>query len=168
MVGSDICGYDGVTNDNLCLRWVFIGAFLPFFCDHLDNNSPPHELYRTTQIAAAARDAIDIRYCLLDYAYTAMWTQTTTGAPMINLLFFVYPSNIHTANTPYQYFWGDSIMVAPVTDANSTSVDVYFPEAVFYDFFMGALVSGKGNTVTLTNVALDTIPLYYKGGSIVP
>jgi alpha-glucosidase len=168
MVGSDICGYAGVTNDDLCSRWVFIGAFSPFFRDHSDIASPPHELYRTPQIAAAARAAIDIRYRLLDYAYTAMWTQTTTGAPMINPLFFVYPSDIHTANTPYQYFWGDSIMVAPVTDENSTSVDVYFPEDLFYDFFTGALVSGKGNTVTLSNVAFDTIPLYYKGGSIVP
>lgn len=168
MVGSDICGYAGVTNDNLCSRWVFLGAFSPFFRDHSDISSPPHELYRTNQIAAAARAAIAIRYRLLDYAYTAMWVQTTTGAPMVNPLFFKYPSDINTANIQYQYFWGDGIMVAPVTDENSTSVNVYFPEDQFYDFFTGAPVSGKGNTVSLSNVAFDTIPLYYKGGSIVP
>jgi alpha-glucosidase len=87
---------------------------------------------------------------------------------MINPLFFTYPSDINTANAQYQYFWGDSIMVAPVTDENSTNVDVYFPADQFYDFFTGAPVSGKGNTVTLSNIAFDTIPLYYKGGSIVP
>jgi alpha-glucosidase len=168
MVGSDICGYDGVTTDNLCSRWVFLGAFSPFFRDHSDNSSPPHELYRTAQIAAAARAAIDIRYRLLDYAYTAMWTQTQTGAPMINPMFFEYPSDSNTANLPYQYFWGDSIMVAPVTDEDSTSVSVYFPKDQFYDFYTGAPVTGKGSSVTLTNIGFDTIPLYFKGGSIVP
>lgn len=168
MVGSDICGYAGVTNDNLCSRWVFLGAFSPFFRDHSDIASPPHELYRTPQVAAAARAAIDIRYRLLDYAYTAMWVQSETGSPMLTPLFFEYPSDINTASIQYQYFWGDSIMVAPVTDDNSTTVDVYFPADQFYDFYTGAPVTGKGSTVTLTNIGYDTIPLYYKGGSIIP
>ncbi|KAL1964558.1 hypothetical protein VTN77DRAFT_6855 [Rasamsonia byssochlamydoides] len=168
MVGSDICGYDGTTTDDLCSRWVFLGAFSPFFRDHSDNQSPPHELYRSPQVAAAARAAIDIRYRLLDYAYTALWTQTQTGAPMINPMFFEYPSDINTATLQYQYFWGDSIMVAPVTDENSTTVTVYFPKDQFYDFFTGAPVTGQGSNVTLTDVGFDTIPLYFKGGSIVP
>lgn len=168
MVGSDICGYDGNTTDNLCSRWVFLGAFSPFFRDHSDNQSPPHELYRTPQIAAAARAAIDIRYRLLDYAYTVLWTQTQTGAPMLNPMFFEYPADSNTADLQYQFFWGDSIMVAPVTDNDSTTVNVYFPKDQFYDFYTGAPVSGEGNTVTLTDVGFDTIPLYFKGGSIVP
>lgn len=168
MVGSDICGYDGTTTDELCSRWVFLGAFSPFFRDHSDNTSPPHELYRTEAIAQAARAAIDIRYRLLDYAYTALWTQTQTGSPMINPMFFEYPSDLNTATLPYQFFWGDSILVAPVTDENSTSVSVYFPKDTFYDFYTGKPVTGNGAAVTLSNVAFDSIPLYYKGGSIIP
>ncbi|RAO65251.1 uncharacterized protein BHQ10_001263 [Talaromyces amestolkiae] len=168
MVGSDICGYDGTTTDELCSRWVFLGAFSPFFRDHSDNTSPPHELYRTEAIAQAARAAIDIRYRLLDYAYTALWTQTQTGSPMINPMFFEYPSDLNTATLPYQFFWGDSILVAPVTDENSTSVSVYFPKDTFYDFYTGKPVTGNGAAVTLNNIAFDSIPLYYKGGSIIP
>lgn len=168
MVGSDICGYDGTTTDELCARWVFLGAFSPFFRDHSDNTSPPHELYRTEAIAQAARAAIDIRYRLLDYTYTALWTQTQTGSPMINPMFFEYPSDLNTATLPYQFFWGDSILVAPVTDENSTSVSVYFPKDTFYDFYTGKPVIGNGAAVTLSNIAFDSIPLYYKGGSIIP
>lgn len=168
MVGSDICGYDGVTTDKLCSRWVFLGAFSPFFRDHSDNTSPPHELYTTPAIAKAARAAIDIRYRLLDYAYTAMWTQTQTGSPMLNPMFFEYPNDINTATLPYQFFWGDSIMVAPVTDDNSTTVSIYFPDDLFYDFYTGKPMTGKGTSITLSDVAFDTLPLYYKGGSIIP
>lgn len=168
MVGSDICGYDGTTTDNLCSRWIFLGAFSPFFRDHSDNSSPPHELYRTPAIAAAARAAIDIRYRLLDYAYTAFYQQTQDGTPLLSPMFFMYPSDQNTAKLPYQFFWGPGIMVAPVTDQDSTSVNVYFPKDQFYDFYTGAPVTGTGNTVTLSNIAFTKIPLYFKGGNIVP
>jgi alpha-glucosidase len=168
MVGSDICGYAGVTTDTLCSRWVFLGAFSPFFRDHQNMGESPHELYRTPMIAAAARAAIDIRYRLLDYAYTAMWTQTETGVPMLNPMFFEYPLDDNTVDLPYQFFWGSSIMVAPVTEENSTTVSVYMPNDLFYNFYTGAPVRGLGNTVTLTDIGYDTVPLYYKGGSIIP
>lgn len=168
MVGSDICGYGGLTNDNLCSRWVWLGAFSPFFRDHQGWGTPGHELYYSPQVAQASRVAIDIRYRLLDYAYTALWTQTQTGAPMLNPMFFMYPSDITTATLPFQFFWGDAIMAAPVTDDNSTSVAVYFPDDQFYDFYSGAPVTGTGSSVTLTNIGYDTMPLYFKGGKVVP
>lgn len=168
MVGSDICGYAGVTTDTLCSRWTFLGAFSPFFRDHRSNDGPPHELYRSPMVASAARAAIDIRYRLLDYTYTAMWTQTETGAPMLSPMFFQYPLDDNTADMPYQFFWGPDIMVAPVTDENSTTVSVYMPEDLFYDFYTGAPVEGKGKPTTLDGIGYDTIPLFYRGGSIVP
>lgn len=169
MVGSDICGFLGPTTDNLCSRWVFLGAFSPFFRDHSDMTAPPHPLYVSPQVAASGRAAIHIRYRLLDYAYTAMWTQTQTGAPMINPMFFQYPDDNVAAGTSYQFFWGDGIMVAPVTESeDSLSVSVYFPADKFYDFYTGAPVEACGTHVTLNNVGYDTIPLYFKGGSIVP
>lgn len=168
MVGSDVCGYGGVTTDKLCSRWIFLGAFSPFFRDHQSLGTPPHEFYRTPMTAAAARVAIDIRYRLLDYAYTAMWTQAQTGAPMINPMFFEYPQDSNTVDLPYQFFWGSSIMVAPVTEENSTTVSVYMPNDLFYDFYIGVPVRGNGDTVTLNDIGYDTLPLYYKGGHIIP
>lgn len=168
MVGSDVCGFTGTTTDELCSRWVFLGAFSPFFRNHQSIGEQPHELYRTPVIAAAARAAIAIRYRLLDYTYTAMWTQTQTGAPMLKPMFFGYPQDDITADLPYQFFWGSSIMVAPVTEENSTAVSVYLPNDLFYNFYTGAPVRGRGSHVNLTGVGYDSLPLYYKGGSIIP
>jgi len=58
-------------------------------------------------------------------------------------------------------------MVAPVTEENSTTTTIYMPNDLFYDFYTHETVQGNGEMVTLTDVAYTTIPLYYKGGSIV-
>lgn len=167
MVGSDVCGFGGNTNDLLCARWATLGAFAPFYRNHDELGSIPQEFYRWPLVAEAARNAIATRYRLLDYFYTAFYTQNQTGTPCVQPLFFHYPSDPATNALGYQFFWGPGIMVAPVTEENSTSTTIYMPDDLFYDFYTHEAVRGNGETVTLSDVPYTTIPLYYKGGSIV-
>jgi alpha-glucosidase len=53
-----------------------------------------------------------------------------------------------------------------VTDENSTSVSVYLPKDIFYDFWTHEKVLGEGSWVQLDNVPYTSIPLHIKGGSI--
>jgi alpha-glucosidase len=166
-VGSDVCGYTGNTNDNTCARWASLGAFSPFYRNHRELGYAPHEFYRSELVAESARNAIATRYKLLDYIYTAMHEQTQSGTPIIQPMFFAYPSDPNANSLEHQYFWGPGVLVAPVTEENSTMATFYLPDDIFYDYYTHETVRGEGAPISVSDVAYTSIPLYYKGGSIV-
>ncbi|KAG9097843.1 hypothetical protein FRC06_007125 [Ceratobasidium sp. 370] len=168
MVGSDVCGFGDNTTETLCARWATLGAFSPFYRNHNADKSISQEFYRWPSVAEAARNAIGIRYRLLDYMYTAIQQAHEDGSPVLNSLWFKYPQDKNTYPIDLQFFYGDSILISPVTAENSTSVDIYLPKDVFYDFLTHEVVEGKGATVSLTNVSYTSIPVHIKGGSVLP
>lgn len=168
MVGSDTCGFGLNTTETLCARWATLGAFNPFYRNHNGDSSIPQEFYRWPLVAQAARNAIDIRYRLLDYIYTALHKQHTTGAPLLNPLFFKWPKDKNVFATETQFLFGDAVLVSPVTAENATSVEIYLPDEQLYEFTTGKPVLGHGKSVTLTDIAFDQIPLHIVGGAILP
>jgi alpha-glucosidase len=98
------------------------------------------------------RTNFDIRlhsYRLLDYLYTAFHQANTDGSPVINPIFFKYPTDEATFAIDHQFFFGDAILVSPVTEDDSTSVTIYLPNDTFYDFKTFAPVTGEGKYVTI-------------------
>ena len=83
-------------------------------------------------------------------------------------MWFKYPKDRNTFDIEYQFFYGDSILVSPVTEENATSVSVYLPKDVFYDFKTLAPIEGTGTFVTLNNVEITELPLHIKGGCVLP
>ncbi|KZW01941.1 glycoside hydrolase family 31 protein [Exidia glandulosa HHB12029] len=168
MVGPDTCGFGADTTEFLCSRWATLGAFYPFYRNHNQDGQRPQEFYRWPLVTAAAKNALDIRYRLLDYFNTALHAQTVDGSPSWNPLFFKYPADKNTWGIDTQFFFGDSILVSPVVEENSTSVTFYLPKDKFYDFKTFAPIEGKGANVTLNDVAFTDIPVYIRGGTVLP
>ncbi|CAI7676591.1 alpha/beta-glucosidase agdC [Penicillium manginii] len=168
MIGSDVCGFGGNTTEELCARWAMLGGFYPFFRNHNSIDSIPQEFYRWPVVAEAARKIIDIRYRLLDYLYTAFHRQSETGEPFLQPLFYLYPGDARTFGNEAQFFYGDAILVSPVVEAGATSVEAYFPDDRFYDWFTGKIVQGMKENVELESVSVTDIPIHIRGGSIIP
>ncbi|KAJ4381487.1 hypothetical protein N0V86_002846 [Didymella sp. IMI 355093] len=168
LVGSDVCGFNGNTNENLCARWAMLGAFQPFYRNHAELSTIQQEFYQWPSVAEAAKKAIDARYKLLDYIYTALYYQTTTGAPMINPLFFLYPEDANTFGIQEQWFYGDALLISPVTTDYSDTVTYYLPNDVFYNYWTLEKVAGTGANVTESNLTTSDIPVHIRGGAILP
>ncbi|KAL4920400.1 glycosyl hydrolases family 31-domain-containing protein [Aspergillus aurantiobrunneus] len=167
VVGPDVCGFGGNVTETLCARWATLGSFYTFFRNHAEIFSNGQEFYRWPTVAAAARNGISIRYQLLDYIYTAIYKQNQTGTPTLNPLFFNYPHDPNTYPIDLQFFYGDGILVSPVTEENSTSLSYYLPDDIFYEWGTGKPVRGQGEFVS-AEVEYTDITVHYKGGLIYP
>jgi alpha-glucosidase len=108
------------------------------------------------------------RYRLMDVLYTAFHQANTDGTPVVSPMWYYYPKDTNTFPIDLQFFFGDSILVSPVTEENSTSVTIYLPDDTFYDFDTMAPVQGQGTNVTLDNISITQIPLHIRGGTVLP
>jgi alpha-glucosidase len=136
--------------------------------NHNGDTSLPQEFYLWPKVAAAAKHALDIRYRLLDYLYTGFYRQNQTGAPVLSPLFYKFPNDSKTFGVELQFFYGDHLLVSPVTEENATSVEIYLPNDLFYDFSTYLPVLGTGSKVKLEDVGFDQIPLHIRAGAIIP
>lgn len=128
----------------------------------------------------------ELRRRLAPYLYTAAYTQSTTGLPLLRplLLDHAFTHDRSTRAINDQYLLGDALMMAPAgmsADGNSTKADslsrfVYFPgppgagpPAVWYQYWdqgWGATHAAPARVNVSTPVGFA--PLYIRGGGVIP
>lgn len=168
VVGADTCGFGGNTTETLCARWAWLGAFNTFYRNHYQDNAIPQEFYRWNLTTIAGRAAGRTRLALLDYTYTNMMKASADGTPTLWPLSWVHPTEAETVHIESQFYYGPNLLISPVTVENSTSVEFYLPNDIFYDYFTYKPVDGQGSRITLDNVGYDTMPVHILGGAVIP
>ncbi|XP_047112686.1 lysosomal alpha-glucosidase-like [Schistocerca piceifrons] len=168
LMGSDICGFNGNTTVSLCQRWSQLGAFYPFSRNHnTDDGIPQDPVSLGPAVVESARKALLTRYRLLPYLYTLFWRAHAFGDTVARPLFFEFVQDAATHSLDEQFLWGSSLMIVPVLEEGATTVDAYLPAALWYDSHTLTSVESSGKWYTF-NAPLDTIPIFIRGGSILP
>lgn len=104
----------------------------------------------------------------MDYLFTAFHKAHLDGTPVLHPLWHIFPKDPATYGIDLQFFFGDAILVSPVTQENATSVTGYLPAATFYDFKTYDKIQGEGQNVTFQNIDYTQIPVHVRGGSVLP
>ncbi len=166
-VGADIGGFRGHTSAELLVRWMQYGTLTPFCRNHSElGNVDQYAWSFGETVLGLVRDAIALRYRLLPYLYAAFLRASESGAPVQRPLVFDHQDDPVARELDDQYLLGPDLLVAPVVEPGQTARQVYLPAGSWHDWHTGELLSG-GRWV-LAPTPMDRIPLYARGGAVVP
>ena len=166
-VGADIGGFAGDCTAELYLRWMQYGTLTPFCRNHSEIGNVDQYAWAWGEVIEdLVREAVNLRYRLLPYIYTAFLRASASGEPVQRPLVLDYQYDAVTTNLDDQYLFGTDLLVAPVISPGATSRQVYLPAGDWYDWHTGEILAGRRFVVAAT--PLDRIPIYVRGGAVVP
>lgn len=125
--GADLGGFGDDATEDLLLRWLELGIFVPLMRNHSAKGTRRQEFYGFDH-TEDFRGIIGLRYGLLPYLYSEFMKAALTGDMMFLPLSFVYPEDPEAAGVEDQLMVGDGMMIAPVYRQNARGRYVYLPE----------------------------------------
>ncbi len=150
----------------LLLRWYQWSVFNPVFRMHgYMSETEPWKFGQ--KVEDNMRLMLNMRYRLLPYIYSEAWQVTRNGSTMMRPMIMDFNGDTAAVNRAYQFMFGKAFLVAPVTQPGIADQEVYLPgSSVWYDFWTGKQF--KGGRAIIATVSPEKIPLFVKGGSVLP
>nr|XP_057919714.1 neutral alpha-glucosidase AB isoform X3 [Doryrhamphus excisus] len=167
--GADVGGFFKSPSSELLVRWYQTGAYQPFFRAHAHLDTPRREPWLFgPENTALIREAVRQRYTLLPYWYQQFYQAYRTGLPVMRPLWVEYPQDPATYALEDQYLIGGDLLVHPVTEEGATGVTAYLPgkDEVWFDVHTFQRHNGAQNLYI--PVTMSSIPVFQRGGSIIP
>jgi alpha-glucosidase len=168
MSGDDVGGFIGSPPPDLLTRWFQLGAFNPVFRNHAATDTRPHEAWVDgPKHEALRRAAIEQRYRLMPYLYTAAEENARTGLPIMRPVFLQYPKAESFYGNDRDFLFGGDLFVAPVVDERPDAHAVSLPPGAWYAFGTSQRFVAAKEPMKVDPRPSD-VPVYARAGAMVP
>ncbi|XP_047731217.1 sucrase-isomaltase, intestinal [Prionailurus viverrinus] len=170
LVGADICGFVVNTTEELCRRWMQLGAFYPFSRNHngdIYEHQDPAFFGQNSLLVNSSRHYLNIRYTLLPFLYTLFYKAHKFGETVARPVLHEFYEDMNTWTEDTQFLWGPSLLITPVLKEGADTVSAYIPNATWYDYETGAKRPWKKQRVNMY-LPGDKIGLHLRGGYVIP
>lgn len=166
-VGNDVSGFGLDSSEELFIRWMEMGPFIPIFRNHSNMYTRRQEPWAFGPRAEKiAKKSIELRYELLPYIYDLYYISHKEGLPIFRPMIMEYEKDMNLLNIREQFMLGENMLVAPVLYEGERSKTVYLPKGSWFNYFtMEKLQGGKWYKLPCE---LDEILVFVKEGSIIP
>lgn len=178
MLGSGLSGLGYMSHDvggfaldekvpydpELYVRWLQLGTFSPILRTHAQGTAEPYRYPKQQHIILPL---IKERYRWLPYNYTLAYENHAFGTPLVRSIGFYEPGETKYDNIDDEYLWGKDVLIAPVLTQGATSRQVTFPAGTWVDYANPTKVYEGGSTISY-NAPLEVLPMFVRGGSIIP
>lgn len=166
---GDIFGLDGSVSADFHRRSAQLGLLFPLARmfwrpPTIDGTRFPWSWDAETE--ESFRTHAELRYRLLPYLYQLGFEAASTGIPLARPMMLEFPADPRLSQVDDQLMLGDRLLLAPVLDPDTLQREVVFPDGVWHDWWSPQTV--KGDQTLSVPAPPHRIPLYVKGGTIVP
>ncbi|MBQ9213471.1 MAG: DUF5110 domain-containing protein [Bacteroidales bacterium] len=155
---------------NRMLRWIELSVYLPLMRVHgYMSDTEPWKYGDTAK--SIIKKCIERRKQLFPYIYSNAADIAFNGSTLMRPLVFDFYNDPKALEQKYEFMFGKSLLISPVTEPDVTTWKTYLPEnkGGWYDFynFHDSNKYYNGGKVVETAIDEASIPVFAKGGSIV-
>ena len=168
--GADLGGFGSNVTRDLLLRWLAFGIFTPLMRNHSALGTREQECYQFENLDDF-RNILSLRYRLIPYLYSEFMKAAQNDDLLFAPLAFEFTEDKIAAEVEDQLLLGESIMVTPIYQANTTGRTVYLPEDMLFVCFRTATeytvtpMSAGHHYIT---AGLGEVPLFIRKGRLLP
>lgn len=186
--GPDIGGFMTLPGDpyltvELLNRWIQYGAFtgvMRLQSGGIQYVGPDKPLVTDPDVEPVWKKYSRMRTMLYPYIAGSQDAYQRSGLPLMRHLALVHPDDRKAVAVDDEYLFGSDLLVAPVTTPLTPQRKVYLPRGTWIELARAwsfkdsgqltwkkaKLVDGRQNVVA--QAPLDTIPLFLRGGAVIP
>ncbi|XP_055452485.1 sucrase-isomaltase, intestinal [Psammomys obesus] len=170
LVGADICGFAADTTEELCRRWMQLGAFYPFSRNHNAEGyaeQDPAVFGLDSLLVKTSRHYLTIRYTLLPFLYTLFYRAHVFGETVARPFLHEFYEDPNSWIEDLEFLWGPALLITPVLKPGLKTVSAYIPDAIWYDYETGEKRPWRKERVNMY-LPEDKIGLHLRGGYVIP